>query len=222
MNGAVTVSGSGTKIAAISASAKNAISNQAQARMIQAGGSCGSISDSDSIGSRAANCAFILCPASDSELLAREIKIKTTLLHQLIVIAGLSDHPFFQHDDRVRLANRAQTMRDDDRRSSRHQPTEVVLNRALRFGVERARRLVENQHRRIVVDGTGDRNALLLAAGEREARLTDLCLVAKRQTHDEVVRACGLSRGQHSIKVRLRVTESDVARDRLVKHVVLL
>ena len=50
----------------------------------------------------------------DSKLLAREVKIKAALRHQLIVVAGLRDLSFLQHDDRVRLADRAQPMRDHD------------------------------------------------------------------------------------------------------------
>ena len=55
-----------------------------------------------------------------------------------------------------------------------HQPAEIVLDGALRLGVERAGRFVENEDRRIVVERARDRDALLLSAGKREAGLADL------------------------------------------------
>ena len=46
------------------------------------------------------------------------------------------------------------------------QPVQRRLHRALGLGVQRARRLVEHEHRRVAQDGARDRDALLLAARE--------------------------------------------------------
>ena len=51
--------------------------------------------------------------------------------------------------------------------------------------VERARRLVEHQHRRVAQDGARDRDPLLLAAGEAEAALADDGVVAVGQRGDQ-------------------------------------
>ena len=54
------------------------------------------------------------------------------------------------------------------RGATRHQTAEVILDGALRFGVERAGRFIENQDRRIVVDRARDGDALFLSAGKRK------------------------------------------------------
>jgi hypothetical protein len=55
---------------------------------------------------------------------------------------------------------------------------ERVLNFALGVAVERRGRLVEHEDRRALEDGAGDGDALLLAAGELQAALADLRVVA--------------------------------------------
>ena len=159
---------------------------------------------------------------SDSELLTGEIEIQAALRHELIMVTGFGDHSFFQDDDRVGFANRAQTMRDHDCRPSRHQTAEIILDGALRFGVERAGCFIENQNRRVVVDGARDGDALFLSTGKRETGLTNFGFVTERQSHDEIVRRGSLRRRQDAIDVRFRIAERDVARDRFVKHVVFL
>ncbi len=57
----------------------------------------------------------------------------------------------------------------------------------LGVAVERRSRLVEQQDRRAFQDGAGDGDALLLAAGEFQAALADLGLVAFRREADEAV-----------------------------------
>ena len=59
---------------------------------------------------------------------------------------------------------------------------ERVLDVLLGVAVERRGRLVEHQDRRALEDGAGDGDALLLAAGELEAALADLGVVALRQS----------------------------------------
>ncbi len=55
-------------------------------------------------------------------------------------------------------------MRNHDGGSTSSQAAKVILNRAFGLGVERARRFVKNEDRRVVVDGARDRDALLLSA----------------------------------------------------------
>ena len=55
------------------------------------------------------------------------------------------------------------------------------LDRFLGAAVERAGRLVEDQDRRVLEQGAGDRDALLLAARQLEPALADHRFIALRQ-----------------------------------------
>ena len=57
---------------------------------------------------------------------------------------------------------------------------EGLLHGALGLGVEGAGRLVEHQHPRVAQQGAGDREALLLPAGEAVAARADHGVVARR------------------------------------------
>ena len=71
-------------------------------------------------------------------------------------------------------------MRDRDRRPALGEPVERLLHEPLGLGVERARRLVEHEHRRVAQDRPRDRDPLLLAAREAVAALADDGVVAVR------------------------------------------
>src|SRR5437763_7737023 len=101
--------------------------------------------------------ALGLSSSSDSHLLTRKVEIQAALRHELVVIAGLRDAAFLENNDHVRLANRTESMRDRDRCSTGHDAADVVLNRALGFGIERRRCFVENQDRRVVIKRARDR-----------------------------------------------------------------
>ena len=62
-----------------------------------------------------------------------------------------------------------------------HQFLQRGLHQGFAFGIERRRGLVEQQQRRIAQDRAGDRDALALAARQRNAALADLGLKALRQ-----------------------------------------
>src|SRR5882724_12825675 len=96
-------------------------STHAAERTIHGGGSCGAISDSTSIEPRWVNCELITeLINSDSQLLTREVIIKAPLRHQLIMGTNFRHTAFFEHDDRMRFANRAEPMRDHNRRAAGH------------------------------------------------------------------------------------------------------
>ena len=71
-------------------------------------------------------------------------------------------------------------------RFARH-AVERVLDFLLGVGVERRGRLVEHQDRRVLQDGAGDGDALLLAAGEFQAALADHRSRSRAAARDEVV-----------------------------------
>ena len=63
---------------------------------------------------------------------------------------------------------------------------ERPLDHALALGIERARRLVQQQDRAIGEDRARDREALPLAAGEPDAALAEIAVEALRQLRDEL------------------------------------
>ena len=94
-----------------------------------------------------------------------------------------------------------------------------VHHRPLGQVVERARRLVEDQHVGIVVERAGDADALALPAREPDPALADLGGVAVgKLAHDEVVQLGDPRRPLHRRLVDIggRAPEGDVRRDRVV------
>ena len=71
--------------------------------------------------------------------------------------AGSNDAALFHDDDPVGPEHGRQAMGDDNRGTARRQRGECALHSMLRFGIERARCLVEQQDRRVAQDGAGDR-----------------------------------------------------------------
>ena len=77
------------------------------------------------------------------------------------------DHlPCLQHDDFVGIDNRREPVRDDDGGAPFGNAVERRLNFAFGSAVERAGRLVEDQHWRIFQQCPGNGHALLFAAGQ--------------------------------------------------------
>ena len=109
-------------------------------------------------------------------------------------------------------------MRDDDRRPADLEPVERVLDERLGFVVERARRLVEEQDRRVLQDRPGDRHALALAAGQARAAVADDRVVAVGQRADEVVRVGRPGRGDHLGLGRVEAPVQDVLADRAAEQ----
>jgi hypothetical protein len=91
---------------------------------------------------------------------------------------ALDDAAVGHDDDQVGVPDRRQPMRDDDARAVRHEALERLLDEPLRFGVERGRRLVEDQDRRVPENRAGDGDPLALTAGEPHAQVADRRIVA--------------------------------------------
>src|SRR5919201_4817 len=88
---------------------------------------------------------------------------------QLLVPAALDDPAVVQHDDLIGLAHGREPVRDRNRRPPLREPVERRLHEPLGLGVERARRLVEDENRRVAENRPRDRDPLLLAAPEAGA-----------------------------------------------------
>src|SRR3954465_12492452 len=101
------------------------------------------------------------------ELRLRQLGEAAALGDELVEGAGLDDPALVEDEDAVGVADRREPVRDDEGGAPLHDLLERELELALGRGVERARRLVEDQHRRVLEQRPGDREALALAAGER-------------------------------------------------------
>src|SRR5690606_23482007 len=89
-------------------------------------------------------------------------------------------------------------------------------------GIEGARRLVEQQDRRILEQRAGDRDALALAAREARAALAEERVVTLGQRANELVGRSGAGRGLDLGVGRVRTPVADVlARARAEQHGVL-
>src|SRR6185503_15910656 len=85
----------------------------------------------------------------------------------------LDDPAALEDEDAAGFPHRRQAVRDDERRPALHHLVERGLDLGLGRRVERARRLVEDEDRRILQQGARDGEALALAPGEEAAALAD-------------------------------------------------
>ncbi len=105
------------------------------------------------------------------------------------VAAARDDAAVSHHDDAVGFQHGREPVRDDDRRAVLHEPLERLLHEQLVVRVERARRLVEQQDRRVLENRARDRDALPLSARQPHAALAEKRVVPLRQHADELVGA---------------------------------
>ena len=92
-----------------------------------------------------------------------------------------------------------------------HQPFQRLLHGTLALRIQRAGGLVEQQYRRVLEQGAGDGDALLLAAGQACTAFAELAVEASRQFADEVVRFGGLGGRMHSEEEALAIVDAFVA-----------
>src|SRR5437660_8203873 len=118
---------------------------------------------------------------SGAELQVVQAAVETVRDEQVVMTAALDDPAFGQHQDEIRMLDRREPVRDDEDGAVRHQPVDGLLHQPLRFGIQRARRLVENQNRRIAQQRPRDRDALALAAAEPRAAFAGQRAVAFAQ-----------------------------------------
>ena len=108
-------------------------------------------------------------------------------------MAALLDDAALVHDHQpVHGGDGRQAVGDGDHGLAGHQVVELLLDGRLHLRVERARRLVEDQDRRVLQQHAGDGHALALAAGQLDAALADVGRVGLAapqvlQPGDEVV-----------------------------------
>ena len=114
------------------------------------------------------------------ELQLREMRVEAILAQQRLVRADRVDASALEHDDAVGVAHGGEAMGDDERRAAAREMLEGLRDLALAFGVERARRFVEQQDRAVGEERARDRDALPLAAGELDAALAEVVSILRQ------------------------------------------
>ncbi|GAB2664443.1 hypothetical protein GCM10027068_50480 [Prescottella soli] len=136
--------------------------------------------------------------------------------------AALGDPPVVEDHDLIGVPDRREAVRDRDRGPAAADDVERVLHRPLGLVVERAGGLVEHQDPRVPQQGSRDRDALLLAAGEPVPARADDGVVAVGQRRDQLVHLRGAGRRFDLGVGRLRSGVPQVLADRRVQQVRLL
>src|SRR3569832_2423044 len=114
--------------------------------------------------------------------------------------AALDDAAVVHYEYLIGIDDGGEAMGDDERGVIGRDIAKLGQYRLLRFRIQRRGRLVEDQDARIFEYHPRDRHALLLAARELEAALTDLRLVALRQRFNKVVDVGHLRGEKHNHK----------------------
>ena len=99
---------------------------------------------------------------------------------------------------------------------------ERLLNKALALVVERARRLVENDYRRVLQKQARYRNALLLTAGELDSALADIGVVPLGQLLYKLMRPGSLGRRRDIFVFGSRAAVGYIFPDRAGEHIDIL
>ena len=155
-------------------------------------------------------------------LLVPEPAIDLAPFQQLVVLADLLDLAALQHENRVRIHERRQPMRNHDHRPPLRDPADVFVDDRLAVRIERACRLVEDEDLRVEDQRARDRQALPLAARQIGRALVNIGLVAARQPVDEFLRAGKPRRAHDFVECRVRLGGGDVFADRAAEEKVLL
>ena len=88
-----------------------------------------------------------------------------------LLMGPLLDHASVVEDhDPLRQVQCRAAMRNEDRGSSGHDRTQGVVDLFFDPHVDRARRVIENKHSRVVQDGSRESDALALTPRQREPR----------------------------------------------------
>ena len=148
--------------------------------------------------------------------------VHAALGQQGLVVAALHQPAVIEHEDVVAVAHARQSMRHDQRRAALHQAVQRCLDRGLVLGVDAGERLVQDQHRRIAQQCSGNRDPLTFAARESMPALADHRGIALGQRSDELVRVGRLRGGADLVLGRVRSGESQVGQHAAVEQIGVL
>ena len=135
---------------------------------------------------------------------------------------ALDDAALFQHHDAVGVLDGREAVCNHERGAARHEAVHALLHQRFGARVDRARRLVENQHGRIGHGRAGDGEQLPLALREVCTVAREHRPVAVRQAADEAVRVCQLGGGHAFLVGGVQPPVADVVHHRAGEQVGVL
>src|SRR6185312_2186257 len=120
-----------------------------------------------------------------------------------------------QMKDLIACAQRAGLMRDQHDRTAAAQPCQGQHQLRLGHSIERVRRLIQHQYRRLPIERPCDAEPLPLTSTQANAALADPMLIAFRQARDELIELRGASRLCYAAAIDppARLTKSNILRD---------
>ena len=118
--------------------------------------------------------------------------------------ALLDDVALLEHEDRIRVLDGRQAVRDDKARAPVHQVGHGLLDQPLGTGIDGAGRLVQDQDRVVREHRPGDGQQLLLPLRNVVGVLVDLRIVPFGQRLDKVMDVRRLGRLDHLLVRRIR------------------
>ena len=142
-----------------------------------------------------------------------QLAVELRRVPQLGVGALGDDATFVENEHAVGQAQRRRSVGDQDRRARAEVFFQRVVDGLFGARVDGRRCVVEHEHRRVGERGAGERDALPLAARQREPPLADHGVVAVRELEDELVGLRHARRGLDLGIARARTGEGDVLPD---------
>ena len=139
-------------------------------------------------------------------------------MHELAGFAVFHQPPAFKRYDPVRLPQSGESVSDYENRTPRADPPHILVDNTLALLIERARCFIEDQNARIVNEGSGNGDALALAAGKQRPAFTDRRFISIRQIDNEVVRAGKLRRGDDPLHRHGGIDQRNVLAHRPVEQ----
>src|ERR1700758_3622635 len=155
-------------------------------------------------------------------LLVPEPTINVAALEQLVMPTAVVHSAALENQYRVGVYQYGETVRDDNDSAAFGDPQQIGIDDRLAFGVERARRLIEDQDARITDQRAGDRQSLALTAGQIGGALLDSSFIAARQMFNELLGAGQTRSVDNFLKGRVRLCCSDRLADRAAEEEVIL
>ena len=145
--------------------------------------------------------------------------------HEFGVGAAFDDTSVLEHQNQVGILDRRDAVGDGDDGLAAVHLLEVLLDLRLGLHIDGRGRIVHNQDRRIVRERAGQRQALLLPAGQAHAAFAHDGVITLRHRPDEIVRAGDLGHFLDiSVVAIIAGTKTDVAADgvgeqeRILRH----
>src|SRR5579885_1848569 len=104
-----------------------------------------------------------------SQLCVHELEVMQSLInsparHEILMSSDLGDDAPGQHDNPIGAPTGGETMSDHELWTPYHQVHQGFLHQSFPFSIERRRRFVQDQNRRVLQQGAGNRDALALTA----------------------------------------------------------